>query len=75
MEQKQKEQPANRHDLRHMRMQLHGHRRHLHDQITEICENFLLEDLNTTFKRNTLVRELEYLLGYYKDNENWQGIE
>jgi hypothetical protein len=56
-------------------MELHGHRRELHDRLTEVCEDFVLEDLSRKYKQNTLVRELEYLLGYYRDEENWQGID
>jgi hypothetical protein len=56
-------------------MELHGQRRKLHDRLTEVCEDFVLEDLSRKNKRNTLVRELEYLLDYYRDEENWQGID
>ena len=68
--------PVNRPALHHKRLQLHGHRRDLHDRLSEVCESFFLEeDLSRKFKQNTLVRELEYLLDYYRDEENWQGID
>jgi hypothetical protein len=44
--------------------ELPGHRRKLHDRLTEVCEDFVLEDLSQKYKQNTLVRELEYLLDY-----------
>jgi hypothetical protein len=76
MEQRRREVPSPKHhDLREKRMELHGHRRKLHDRLTEVCEDFVIEDLNRKCKQNTLVRELEYLLDYYRDEENWQGIE
>jgi hypothetical protein len=75
MEQRRREAPPRRQELRQKRQELHGHRRKLHDRLTEVCEDFVLEDLNRTYKQNTLVRELEYLLGYYRDEENWQGID
>jgi hypothetical protein len=66
----------NRPDLQHKRMQLHGHRRGLHDRLSEVCEEFVIEeDLSRKYKQNTLIRELEYLLDYYRDAENWQGID
>jgi hypothetical protein len=68
--------PVKRPDLQHMRLELHGHRRTLHDRLTEVCEAFVIEeDLSRKYKQNTLVRELEYLLDYYRDEENWQGID
>ena len=50
-------------------------RQELHEKLTNVCEEFLLEKLGRNYKRNTLVRELDYLLGYYRDEENWQGID
>jgi len=75
MEQRRREVPPKHHELREKRMELHGRQRKLHDQLTEVCEDFVLEDLRRKHKLNTLVRELEYLLNYYRDEENWQGIE
>ena len=75
MDQRHREAPVKHHELRETRMELHGHRRKLHDRLTEVCEDFILQDLNKNYKHNTLVRELEYVLGYYRDEENWQGLE
>jgi hypothetical protein len=76
MEVAQADALANRPDLQHKRLQLHGHRRTLHDRLSEVCEAFVVEeDLSREFKQNTLVRELEYLLDYYRDEENWQGVD
>jgi hypothetical protein len=75
MDQPHREVPPGHHELREKRMGLHGHRRQLHDRLTEVCEDFVLEDLTRKYKQNTLVRELEYLLDYYRDEENWQGID
>ena len=75
MEPRRQKVPPKHQEVRQKRLELHGHRGELHNRLTEICENFVLEDLSKTFKQNTLVRELEYLLGYYRDEENWQGIE
>jgi len=68
--------PTTAHEsLLQKRQELHGHRRELHEKLTNVCEEFLLEKLGRNYKRNTLVRELDYLLGYYRDEENWQGID
>jgi hypothetical protein len=75
MEQRRRETPLKHQELRQKRLALHGHRHKLHDQLTEVCEDFVLEDLSRKYKQNTLVRELEYLLDYYRDEENWQGID
>jgi hypothetical protein len=75
MEQRRREAPPKHQELRQKRLELHGHRRKLHDRLTEVCEDFVLEDLSRKYKQNTLVRELEYLLSYYRDEENWQGID
>ena len=75
MEQRRREVPSKHHELRQRRMELHGHRHKLHDRLTEVCEDFVLQDLSRKYKQNTLVRELEYLLDYYRDEESWQGID
>jgi hypothetical protein len=75
MEQRRREVPPRHHELRQKRMELHGHRRKLHDRLTEVCEDFVLEESGRRYKQNTLVRELEYLLDYYRDEENWEGVE
>ena len=75
MEQQHLEVPPKHHELHQKRMDLHGNRRKLHDRLTEVCEGFILEDMSRKYKHNTLVRELEYLVNYYRDEENWQGID
>ena len=75
MEQRRREVSPRHQELRQKRMELHGHRRKLHDRPTEVCEDFALEVLNRKYKQNTLVRELQYLLDYYRDEENWHGID
>ncbi|HXG46840.1 MAG TPA: hypothetical protein VNO52_04385 [Methylomirabilota bacterium] len=75
MEQRRRETSPKHQELRQKRLELHGHRRKLHDRLTEVCEDFILEDLSRKYKQNTLIRELEYLLNYYRDEENWQGID
>jgi len=74
MEQRRREVPPEHQELPQTRMELHGHRGKLHDRLTEVCEDFVLEDLSRKYKENTLVRELEYFLNYYRDEEIWQGI-
>jgi hypothetical protein len=75
MEQRRREVPPKHHELREKRMELHGHRRKLHERLLDACEDFVLENLSRKYKQNTLVRELQYLLDCYRDDENWQGIE
>jgi hypothetical protein len=42
MEQRRREVPSPKHhDLREKRMELHSHRRKLHDRLTEVCEDFV----------------------------------
>jgi hypothetical protein len=62
-------------DLRAKRQELHGKRRRLHERLSEVCEDFVLEDLLKEYKRKALVRELQYLLDYYRDDESWRGVE
>ena len=61
--------------LAQKRQELHGKRRKLHDRLSEVCEDFVLEDLTWQQKRNALVRELQYLVDYYKDEESWKGVD
>jgi hypothetical protein len=75
MAQRRSEPMSKHQELREKRLELHGHRRKLHDRLTEVCEDFVLENLSRKYKQSTLVRELEYILDYYRDEENWQGIE
>jgi hypothetical protein len=63
------------HELRAKRQELHGRRRRLHERLSEVCEDFVLEDLTAEHKRRALVRELQYLLDYYRDEESWKGID
>ena len=46
MEQLRRETPPKHQVLRHKRLELHGHRRKLYDQLTEVCEDFVLKDLS-----------------------------
>jgi hypothetical protein len=54
---------------------LHGKRRRLHDRLSEVCEDFVMEDLTREHKQSCLARELQYLLDYYRDNDTWKGID
>jgi hypothetical protein len=62
-------------ELREKRKELHGKQRMLHERISDVCEDFLLEDLTTEHKRSALVRELQYALDYYRDPASWEGVE
>jgi hypothetical protein len=64
-----------RQELREKRRDLHGKRRKLHERLSEVCEDFVLEDLTKEHKQKALVRELEYLLNYYRDDDSWKGVE
>lgn len=61
-------------ELREKRKQLHGHRRKLHEQLAEVCEEFVLGEMTRPHKKQALVCELQYLLDYYKDDANWGGV-
>ena len=69
--------PAHRkqQELRQKRQELHGKRRKLHEQLSEVCEDFAMGDLTKDHKQKALVRELQYLLDYYRDDTSWEGIE
>jgi hypothetical protein len=56
------------------RQELHGKRRQLHESLAEVCEDFVLSDINRPHKQTALVRELQYLLDYYNDEASWEGI-
>jgi hypothetical protein len=56
------------------RKELHGKRRKLHERLSEVCEEFVLSDMTKEHKQKALVRELDYLLGYYRDDASWEGI-
>ena len=62
-------------ELHEQRKALRGRSRQLHEQLAEDCEEFVFGDLRREHKRTILVRELQYLLDYYKDEESWAGIE
>jgi hypothetical protein len=62
------------HDLRAKRQELHGKRRKLYERLSEVCEDFVMEDLTREHKQKALVRELQYLLDYYQDEETWKDI-
>jgi citrate synthase len=64
-----------RQELREKRKELHGKRRKLHERLAEVCEEFVLEDLTREHKQKMLLRELQYLLDYYKDDDTWRGID
>ena len=67
--------PHIQHELREERQELHGKRRRLHERLSEVCEDFVLECLTKEHKQKALVRELQYLLDYYQDDASWQGVE
>jgi hypothetical protein len=69
------EPPRGRQELRARRQELHGKFRRLHERLAEVCEDFALEDLTHEHKQKGLVRELQYLLDYYRDPDSWKGID
>jgi hypothetical protein len=75
VEERARKEPARRQDLAEQRKVLHGQRRQLHERLAEVCEEFVLGDLTRPHKKQILVRELQYLLDYYQDEESWQGID
>jgi hypothetical protein len=64
-----------RQDLRAQRQELHGKRRKLHEQLSEVCEDFVMGELNKEHQQRAMVRELQYLLDYYRDDTSWEGID
>jgi hypothetical protein len=68
-------EPRKCQELRLKRQELHGKRRKLHERLSDACEDFVLEDMTKQHKQQALVHELEYLLGYYRDEQSWDGIE
>jgi phosphopantetheine adenylyltransferase len=62
-------------ELHEKRKELHGKQRKLHERLSEVCEDFLLEDLTKDHKRSALVRELQYALDYYRESSSWEGVE
>ena len=65
----------NTHELNEQRKELRGRARQLHERLAEVCEEFVFGNLTPQHKRTILVRELQYLLDYYKDEGSWGGIE
>jgi hypothetical protein len=64
-----------RQELHEKRQELHGKRWKLHERLSEVCEDFVLEDLTREHKQKALVRELQYLADYYRDDDSWKGVE
>ncbi len=64
-----------RQELRAKRQELHGKRRRLHERLSEVCEDFVVEDLTPEHKQKALVRELQYLLDYYRDDDTWKDVD
>jgi len=64
-----------KHDLREKRQELHGKRRQLHERLSEVCEDFVLESLSREHKQKALLRELQYLIDYYRDEDSWKDVK
>ena len=62
-------------ELHEKRKDLHGKRRKLHERLSEVCEDFVLSDMTNEHKQKAVVRELQYLLDYYRDDASWEGIK
>jgi hypothetical protein len=75
MQEKPRETPRKHEELQKKRQELHGERRKLHDRLSEVCEDFALQHQTRQYKQKALVRELQYLLDFYQDDENWEGVE
>ena len=74
MEDRPRKPSAKQQELHQKRKELHGQRRTLHERLSEVCEDFVLGDLTREHKQKALVRELQYLLDYYRDDQSWEGI-
>jgi len=71
----ERQEPHGKHEeLHEKRKELHGKRRKLHERLSDVCEDFVLSDMTREHKQKALVRELQYLLDYYRDDVNWEGI-
>jgi hypothetical protein len=75
MDTKRPEPHLKHEELRDKRKELHGKRRELHEQLSKVCEDFVLSDMTREHKQKALIRELQYLLDYYKDEASWEGIK
>jgi hypothetical protein len=72
----ERQEPQGKHEeLHEKRKELHGKRRKLHERLSDVCEDFVLSDMTTEHKQKALVRELQYLLDYYRDDASWEGIK
>jgi phosphopantetheine adenylyltransferase len=74
MDPKRQEHHAKHEELHEKRKELHGKRHKLHEQLSEVCEAFVLSDMTRTHKQNALVRALRYLLDYYRDEASWDDV-
>ena len=75
MDPKRPELHSKQEELHAKRKELHGKRRKLHEELSDVCEEFVLSDMTKEHKQKALVRELQYLLDYYKDDASWEGIK
>lgn len=75
MDPRQQEHSTHRQDLHEQRKELHGKRRRLHDRLSDVCEDFVLGEMTRAHKQKALVGELQYLLDYYREEDNWEGVE
>lgn len=75
MEDKPRKRESKQQELHEKRKELHGKRRQLHERLSEVCEDFVLDELTREHKQKALVRELQYLLDFYQDPNSWEGIE
>ena len=74
MDPKRPELHGKQEELHEKRKDLHGKRRKLHERLSELCEDFVLSDMTKEHKQKALVRELQYLLDYYRDDASWEEI-
>jgi hypothetical protein len=74
MDPKRLEPHTKQEELHEKRKELHGKRRKLHERLSEVCEDFVLSDMTREHKQKSLVRELQYLLDYYRDDASWEEI-
>jgi hypothetical protein len=74
MDPKRPELHGKQEELHEKRKDLHGKRRKLHERLSEVCEDFVLSDMTREHKQKALVRELQYLLDYYRDDASWEEI-
>ena len=75
MEYKPRKRESKQQELHEKRKELHGKRRKLHERLSEVCEDFVVDELTREHKQKALVRELQYLLDLYQDANSWEGVE